>query len=116
MREIAKEEGIEVSTDDIDSEVERLTSGVAESAEALRRAFSSESARTSIHDTVLTRRTLGRLREIVTGAAGEAETAAEPPTGSAEESGEQESAPSTSEETPAETSDEEGGNSGDNES
>jgi trigger factor len=120
VREIAKEEGIEVSADDIDSEVERLTSGVAESAEALRRAFSSESARTSIHDTVLTRRTLGRLREIVTGAAGEAETAAEPPTGSAEESGEQEtaeeSAPSTSEETPAETSDEEGGNSGDNES
>ena len=120
VREIAKEEGIEVSADDIDSEVERLTSGVAESAEALRRAFSSESARTSIHDTVLTRRTLGRLREIVTGAAGGAETAAEPPTGSAEESGEQEtageSAPSTSEETPAETSDEEGGNSGDNES
>jgi trigger factor len=119
VREIVKEEGIEVSIDDIDSEVERLSSGVGESGDALRRAFSSENARTSIHNTVLTRRALERLRQIVTGAAGETETAAGP-TGSAEEPEEQdtaeESAPSTSEETPAGTSDEEGGNSGDNES
>ena len=47
VRQIAKEEGIEVSTGDVDAEVERLTSGAGESGEALRRAFSSENARVS---------------------------------------------------------------------
>ena len=99
--------------------MDRLTSGTGESAEALRRAFSSENARVSIQSTVLTRRTLERLGQIVTGTAEETETAAEPPTGSAEESGGQEaaeeSAQSTSDETPAGTSEQEGGSSGDNE-
>ena len=117
VREIAKEEGIDVSTDDVDAEVERLTSGAGESGGALRQAFSSENARSSIGNAVLTRRTLERLGEIVTGSAVETDTAADPPTGSAEESGEQEgaeeSAPSTSEETRTGTSDDEGGNSGD---
>ena len=119
VRQIAKEEGIEVSPDDVDAEVERLTSGAGESAEALRRAFSSENARVSIQSTVLTRRTLERLGQIVTGTAEETETSAETPAGSAEEPGEQEtaeeSAQSPFDETPAGTSDQEGGNSGDNE-
>ena len=120
LRELAKQEEIEVSTDDVDAEVERLSSGAGESGEALRRAFSSENARTSIGNAVLTRRVLERLGEIVTVATAEAGTAAEPSTGndegSEEHEGAEESAPSTSEETRAGESDEEGENFGDDES
>ena len=115
VREVAKEEGIEVSSEDVDAEVDRLTTGAGESREALRRAFSSENARTSLHNAVLTRKTLERLGEIATGAAAKAEAGEEPPTDGAEgPEGAEEPARTTSEEEPAGTSGEEGGSGGDN--
>ena len=57
VRKLAQEEGIEeTSPEEIDAEVEKLTSGAGESSEFLRRTFSSESARSSIGSAMLTRK------------------------------------------------------------
>ena len=124
VRQVAKEEEIDVSPEDVDAEVERLSSGAGESGDTLRQAFSTENARGSIRTAVLTRRVLERLGEIATGArsedgeaSAEAEAASTASTQSPEEQeGAEQPTPSAPDEDRAGKSDEEGGTSGDNES
>lgn len=77
LRSLAQTEDIEVGPGEIDGEVENLTSGSGESGESLRKAFSSESARSSLANAILTRKVLERLGEIVQGEAGKEETSQE---------------------------------------
>ena len=67
MRELAQEEGIEVSSEDIDSEIDVLTSGSGQSQESLRQSLSTEDARSSIGNAILTRTVLERLAGIARG-------------------------------------------------
>jgi len=67
LAEIARVEGITVSQEDVDAEVERLVQGAGESGAALRGLFSSVAARGSIELTLLTRKTAERLVEIAAG-------------------------------------------------
>ena len=77
IRRLTQEEGIEVTPQEIDGEVENLTAGSGESKENLRQAFSSENARSSLGDAILTRKVLERLAQIVQGLADEEETSEE---------------------------------------
>ena len=77
VRKLAQGEGIEVSPEEIDDEVEKIASVSGESGEALRKAFSSDSARGSIGGAILTRKVLERLVQIVGGPAVEGETSPE---------------------------------------
>ena len=67
IRRLAQEEGIEVPPEDIDTEVEKLTSGQGESMESLRQALSSDRSRSSIGNAILTRKVLEAVGEIVQG-------------------------------------------------
>ena len=68
LAELAEAEGIEVGEPDIDAEIENIiqqaTGGDAEGAERYRRLFDSPEARSSLGNSLLTRRTLDRLVEI----------------------------------------------------
>jgi len=77
LRSLAQTEGIEVGPEEIDTEIENFTSSSGESGESLRKAFSSESARSSLANSILTRKILERLGEIVQGESGEEETSQE---------------------------------------
>jgi trigger factor len=67
IRNLAREEGIEVSPEEIEAEIENLASGSGESSEALYQALSSDSMRGSIGNSMLTRKVLERLAQIATG-------------------------------------------------
>ena len=67
VRKLAQEEGIEVPSEEIDSEIENLTSMSGESGESMRQALASDSARSSIGNAILSRKVLERLAQIVTG-------------------------------------------------
>ena len=77
VRKLAQEESIEVSPEEIDGEVENLASRQAESGDALREALSSDDARSSIRNAILTRKVVGRLAELMREEVAEAETAPE---------------------------------------
>ena len=77
VRKLAQGEGIQVSPEEIDDEVEKLASVSGESEEALRKAFSSDRARSSIGGAILTRKVLESLGQIVGGLAVEGETSSE---------------------------------------
>jgi trigger factor len=81
LRKLAELEGIQVTPEELDAEAERRTSGRGPLEEPLRRFFATEEGRRSLGDALLTRKTLLRLEEIVTGKGQEA------PGGDAEESG-----------------------------
>jgi FKBP-type peptidyl-prolyl cis-trans isomerase (trigger factor) len=128
VRKLAQEEGIEeTSPEEIDAEVEKLTSGAGESSEFLRRTFSSESARSSIGSAMLTRKVLERLAQIVSGDVEVVETpevqsaSQEEALGSTqdaqaavEEKGFEESVPHSPEYSDADQFEEEGDNASDN--
>ncbi len=67
LRKLAQEEGIQISPEEIDAEVERITAGSGESREALLQAFSTENGRASIGSALLARKVLERLAQIVRG-------------------------------------------------
>ena len=75
LRSLAREEGIEVSPEEIDAELASLTSGSSQSAESLRQALSSESGRSSLGNSILTRKVLESLARIVRGETVEADSA-----------------------------------------
>ena len=77
LRKLAQGEGIEVLPEDIDAEVDKIASNSTESGESLRQALSSESARSSLSNAILTRKVLERLAQIVRGEVEEEETAQE---------------------------------------
>ena len=69
VRKLAQGAGIEVSPEEIDAEIEKLASVSSESGDALRKAFSSDSARSSIGSAILSRKVLEHLGQIVRGVA-----------------------------------------------
>jgi len=72
LRKLAQEEGIEVTPEEVEEEIEKLASGSGESEATMRRTLSSESARDSIRSSILTRQVMQRLVEIVEGSKGDA--------------------------------------------
>ena len=76
LQQVAENEGIEVTEEEIDAEVDRMMEGTSEeNREALRGFFNLPERRASIQRTLMGRRTLDRLVAAVTGV--EAEKAAE---------------------------------------
>lgn len=70
IRKLAEEEGLAVEQADVDEEVARLISiSAAETSGEMRRALQADGAQDSIRSTLLHRRVMARLVEIVTGAA-----------------------------------------------
>jgi len=61
IRKISQDEGLEVSPEEVNTEVEELTASASGSSEALLQAFSSEDARSSLGSAILTRKVLERL-------------------------------------------------------
>ena len=123
VRKLSQQEGIEISPEEIDAEVERLTSGSSESMQSLRQALSSESSRVSIRNAILTRKVLECVGQIVLSGASETEAPDEGAALSIEdeepserEGGAEESTPPSSEHAEATQSEEEGGNPVDDQS
>ena len=80
LRKLAEEEGIEISTEDIQGEIDSVLETAGDSRESMERTFSSDSARESIRSSLVNREVLRRLVEIVEG---DTSDAAEPPQGEA---------------------------------
>jgi trigger factor len=68
LSELAEQEKIEVSSEEIEAELDRMVGlvGDSEEAESTREVFGSETGRAVIRQDQLTKKTLARLREIVT--------------------------------------------------
>ena len=67
MRKLAQEENIEVTPEEVQEEIDSLVNSAGESAQEMRRYFSSESTRENIRGTLLNRKIMERLAEIVQG-------------------------------------------------
>ena len=68
VRKLAQEEGLEVSPEEIQEEIESMLSGASEENEnAMRRALNSESTRESIRGSLLNQKVMARVVEIVQG-------------------------------------------------
>ena len=65
LSKFADAENIVVEDADVEAEIDTMVGGAGEQADALRRLFDNENARESIKRTLLTRRTLERLAELV---------------------------------------------------
>ena len=86
LRQISLDQGIEVSEDDVQDEIDQM-SGTGESQEAIRNAFSTDNARSAIRNAILSRKVQERLGEIAQSSvaeeppdhAAESEEAAQPP-------------------------------------
>ena len=103
LRQLAKEEDLAVEDEDIDAEVDTISGGQSESAESLRQALSTDSARASVASAILSRKVLERLSEIVQSddQPEDAQPTPDQPTDEA-------SSPSAEEDGEAETEDQEG--------
>ena len=72
MRKLAEQEELEVASEEIDAEIERLMENSAEeSADSLRRMLSSEDSRESIRSSLLNRKVMAYMVEIARGAPGD---------------------------------------------
>ena len=69
LRKLAQEEGIEVSPEDIQSEIDSIVATAGDSEESMRGSLSSESARESIRSSLVNRQVMTRLVEIAGAAA-----------------------------------------------
>ena len=68
VRKLAQEEGLEVSSEEVQEEIETMLSGATEENEgAMRRALNSESTTESIRGSLLNQKVMARLVEIVQG-------------------------------------------------
>jgi trigger factor len=65
LSKFADAENIVVEDADVDAEIDTMVGGAGEQADALRGLFNNDNARDSIKRTLLTRRTLERLAELV---------------------------------------------------
>jgi trigger factor len=95
LRKLADVENIEVSDEDVEDEIENLISTTGgESEAAMKKALSTENAKESIRSSLMNRKIMGRLVEIVQGEGAASPAASDPtdPTGSeeTEESGPEE--------------------------
>ena len=75
MRKLAEEEGIEVSSEEIQAEIDSMLSSAGESEESMRRTLSTDNAQDSIRSSLLNRQVMQRLVEILQGTAEETEEA-----------------------------------------
>ncbi|MSQ15214.1 MAG: trigger factor [Dehalococcoidia bacterium] len=66
MQRLAELENIQVTEDDVNTEIGRIADGSGESADAIRNLFSSETGRESLERMLLSKKTIDRLIEIVT--------------------------------------------------
>ena len=64
LSEVTDAEHIEVGDEEVDAEIDRITSGVGEQSEELRRLFSGEEAKENLRRSLTTKKTLDRLVEI----------------------------------------------------
>lgn len=71
LRKLAEEESIEVSPEDIQSEIDSIVTTAGDSEEAMRNSLSSESAQESIRSSLVNRQVMARLVEIAGAAAPE---------------------------------------------
>jgi len=67
LSKLAEAEGIAVSKDDIDAEIERLVGSAGPRAEEVRRMFAGKRGREALESSLFTRRTLDRLVAIASG-------------------------------------------------
>ena len=67
LRKLAQDEEIEVDSDEVQSEINTMIGESGESQEAMRQAFSSDSAKDSIRSSLLNRKVMQRLVEIIEG-------------------------------------------------
>jgi trigger factor len=74
LKKLAEEEGIEVSPEDIQSEIDTIVTSAGDSEETMRNTLSSESAHESIRSSLVNRQVMTRLLEIVGASAPMSET------------------------------------------
>ena len=74
LRKLAEEENIEVSPEEVEEEIDTLVSSAGDSEEAMRRAFSSESAKDNIQSSLTDRKVIQRLVQIFQGEEGGSES------------------------------------------
>jgi len=88
LRKLAEQEEVEVEPSDVDEEIDRLMENSAEeTAEGLRRMLSNGDSRESIRSSLLNRKVMARLVEIVKGdGTGDSDETEEPGDSSVEES------------------------------
>ena len=67
LTKVVEAEGIEVTDEEIDGEVEALAQGAGEQGEELRKLFNSPAARQSLEERLLTIKTVKRLVELASG-------------------------------------------------
>ncbi len=75
LSNIAEVEGLAVSEDDVDAELDRIVAPAGDEADKLRELFNNDEGRATIRRNVLSDRTLSRIKELV---AGDAPAAAKP--------------------------------------
>ncbi len=80
LRKLATEENLEVSDGEIDTEIDTVASSSRESEESIRQIFTTDSSRESLRSSLLNRKVMGRLVEILQSedVAKSADTAGEP--------------------------------------
>ncbi|MBI3743641.1 MAG: hypothetical protein HY261_05065, partial [Chloroflexi bacterium] len=67
LTELRDKEGVKVESAEVDASIDELAQSAGEQTERMRRALNTEANRKSIERSILTRKTLDRLAEIVTG-------------------------------------------------
>ncbi|PKB68749.1 MAG: trigger factor [SAR202 cluster bacterium Io17-Chloro-G4] len=77
LRKLAQDEEIEVDTDEVQTEIDTMINQSGESQDAMRQAFSSDNAKDSIRSSLLSRKVMQRLVEIIEGRSGSIETSEE---------------------------------------
>jgi trigger factor len=64
LSEVTEAEHIDVGDEEVDAEIDRISSGVGEQSEEMRRLFSGEEAKENLRRSLTTKKTLDRLVEI----------------------------------------------------
>ena len=67
MRKLAEEENLTVESEEVQAEIDTMVSTAGESEDAMRRALSSQSALDNLHSSLINRKVMERLLEIVQG-------------------------------------------------
>jgi len=67
VRQVGREEGVEVTQEEVDAEIERMADGLRDSGDSVRQAFSSDDAKGAVRNAIMTRKVMERLAEIAQG-------------------------------------------------
>jgi FKBP-type peptidyl-prolyl cis-trans isomerase (trigger factor) len=73
LRKLARDEEIDIEPEELQAEIDTMISDSGESQSAIRQALSSESALDSFRSSLLSRKVMQRLVEIIEGRSGSAE-------------------------------------------